>query len=103
MIRNLIICILLSVLMFSCVHKITNEERQQVAELTVKHHFDPMNHKKLSDFHFKEFQANSDGSGYNIVILNDFMSKEDLYKYFTPQTLIFLNKDCTKITSLATE
>lgn len=89
--------------MFSCVHKITNEERQQVAELTVKHHFDPMNHKKLSDFHFKEFQANSDGSGYNIVILNDFMSKEDLYKYFTPQTLIFLNKDCTKITSLATE
>jgi hypothetical protein len=103
MIRNFLIFTLFSSLILSCKHGLSNDEKQRVAELTIKHHIDPMNRKKITDFHFKDFQANSDGSGYMIILLNDYMSKEDLYKNFSPQTEVFLNADCTKIVGLATE
>lgn len=95
--------IVLVLLTISCKHRVTEGEKQHIAELTVKHQFDPLNHKKLSDFHFREFQANSDGSGYNIIVLNDYMPAAERYKHFSPQTEVFLNTDCTKITVMTTE
>jgi hypothetical protein len=95
--------IVLSSVILSCKHRPTYEEMQYIAELTIKHRLDPSNKKNLSDFQFREFQKNSDGSGYSIVLSNDYMSEAELWKHFSPQTLIFLNADCTRITSLATE
>jgi len=95
--RIVLIIIGLSLLITACKHLLTDKERQQIGEQTVKDYLDPHNCKKLSDFHFRVLKPEEKGSGYTIDIVSDLPPRATAATDIYPAIRFYLNADCNRV------